>query len=193
MLGVFILFSAALLYFCLTDFNIRVLILTVIFLAFLILYFIPNYIRMEYTLGEYAISIRVGLFVKRDIEYRQIYAFQQSLDQAKASYGLSEKHIAIYFCNDMGGNDVITVSPKDQQGFLTELANRTGIQSIKPNIEYRDKQAEYTKGATQEQRKRARKRLLSMVINGYQQKTVLPESPESLHETQTEDTEQSQA
>jgi len=182
MLFVFTLFTGLFIYLCIVSFNIRNLIICVVFLATELFFILPMYFKTRFTMQEDGLAIQVGWFVNRKVSYTSVFAYQQTEQEAKIAYGLSSQRIAIYIINEKGKNDVFTVSPKDRQGFMEALFEKTGIAVTPPEPTFREIQDEYNKKTSPEQRKTARRQLWSVISKGYDKDHIKPESPESFKE-----------
>ncbi len=183
-LGVFTLFTAGFLYNFITNTSIMSLIPCVVFLITELLFVFPMYFFTRYEFRQDNLLIRVGWYVNRAVIYTDIFAFQLSSMEANASYGLSEKRIALFLMDNNGKNDVITISPKSQSTFIDILCEKTGLTITPPDPTYREVQDEYDKNTTPDQRKDARKRLWNVLTKGYAKEHLKPTTPESFAQNQ---------
>jgi hypothetical protein len=181
-LGLVLLFCAGLLYLLINSFDVKILILLVFFSVAEVFFLIPMCFFTRYTLGEQALTIHVGWFAKRTIEYESIFAFQKSAMDANVSYGFSEKKLALFFINDRQGNDVITITPRDEDGFIRRFSALTGLVLTPPDPSYKDLQKEYDAKTSPERRRIARKKLWNVVSKGFDPERIEPVSPETIEE-----------
>lgn len=112
------------------------------------------YFSMKYIVEEDRLRIKVGWFANRFFPYSSIFGFQRVLAEAKNSYGLStRKRIAIYMKGTGGGYDVVTITPKNDEGFIEAFAKQTGIDITPPDPTFREIQDEYNAKTSEAQRR----------------------------------------
>ncbi len=181
-LFIFTIVTGLFVYMTIANFSFKVLIICLAFLAVEFLLMLPMYFKTHFILEEDGLRIQVGWFRSRKINYCRIFGYQLTTQEAKANYGLSERRIVLYFNDEQGKNDVITISPKDQKGFIDAFTEKTGLCIKPPDPTFREIQDEYDKKTSPEQRREARKKFLGVLIKGYDKEHIKPESPESLDE-----------
>lgn len=179
----FLLFTAIFVYFTVTSFSVTLLILAIIFSLMFFVLLIPMYFSMKYIVEEDGLRIKVGWFANRFFPYSSIFGFQRVLAEAKNSYGLStRKRIAIYMKGTGGGYDVVTITPKNDEGFIEAFAKQTGIDITPPDPTFREIQDEYNAKTSEAQRRAARRRLKEALSKGYDKDVLEAETPETLKE-----------
>jgi hypothetical protein len=179
----FLLFTGIFIYFTVTSFSVPLLVLAIIFSLMLILLLVPMYFSMRYILEEDGLRIKVGWFANRFFPYSTIFGFQRVLAEAKNSYGLStRKRIAIYLKGTGGGYDVVTITPKNEDGFVEAFTKQTGIEITPPDPTFREIQDEYNAKTSEAQRRAARRRLKEALSKGYDKDLLEAETPETLKE-----------
>ena len=142
------------------------------------------YLRTSYTIQEQEIIIRYG-YITRAYTYSDLFAFQK-VDQAlDLIYGFSAKRIALFLYNkDSNKRTVFGVTPKDEEGFIRALTEKSAIEITPPLPDTQNFIDVYSAGATSSQRKAARRRFFTSLLSGYEQETLKGESPYEFMERQ---------
>ena len=80
---------------------------------------------MHYELGDDALRIRGGWFLRVSVPYAAI-THAEPTSNPLSSPALSLRRIMIHYARPRGGSTFVMISPVDREAFLTELARRTG-------------------------------------------------------------------
>ena len=185
--GVFVLFTlivGGLIASCFASFSVKAFIFTAILSAFYFILVIPMYINTNYTIEDDKLIIRYG-YKTRNIPYPDIFAFQRVDQGVDLFYGLSGRRIAIFMHSEQGKkSDVIAVSPKDEEGFIRALTEKSGITITPPLPHYQDVFDMYRENTTEAQRFEARKRVVMALSKGYDGDKLNAESPQEFMDRQ---------
>ena len=149
-----------------------------------VLFVMPMLAYNRILVEEDGVRIRVGWYVNRLIPYQSIYAFQKVDEEANDSYALANGRVALYMMKNEEEPDVVTISPKDQEGFLQAFAQASGLEETPPTPEYQEIFDLYNENTSDAQRFEARKRVLTSLSKGYSGEKLKAENPEEFVERQ---------
>ena len=182
MLGVLAAFAALFIYLTIFVYSLKLLLLAIITNALLFVLILPMYFSTKYRLGEDGLHIYMAWYFNKLIPYADIFAFQSTYN-AEMTFSLSDDRIAIYTMDKATEKtEVLTISPKDKQGFLAELARITGLQETVDMPT--EKAPKFMEPKTKEERTKAAVRFYYMIKDPDRYQKIKAETPESFTEKQ---------
>ena len=132
-------FSLYLIFSCYFRYSDKTLIFAILTNIYFYLIFLPLYIGTKYTLASDALYIRFGWYLKIVVPYRDMFKIESECERSPV-FTMSSDRIGIFVHNNVTGvPETVSVSPKDKQGFMDELARITGIEATMITLPERPK------------------------------------------------------